>query len=140
MVNKSTVYQAINVFILILLSGCVEKLDFARMKGAYSGTFNYFRIEASNPPEIASVNVNLTQNAYNCSSGENYIPAGGEGVFTVFDGQKIKFEDQKFRTANFDWGLILNGEYKYRLKGDSLILTKGSAAQNLYKYRLKRIE
>lgn len=139
MVNKSVAYQIISVCILILSSGCAEKLDFAKVKGTYSGTFNYFRIEGSNPAEIAPVTVTLTQNAYHCSTGKYEVPAGGEGVFTVLDGQKINFEDQKVRTANFDWGLILTGEYKYRLKGDSLILTKGSKDKNLYRYRLKRV-
>ncbi len=137
MVNKSAVLLLSVVF---LLTGCSGKLDFAKLKGSYSGTFSYFHSEDSKAVKNAPVAVNFTQNAYESSSGINYFPAGGTGVFAVLDGQKIKFEDQKiWRTTNFDWELVLNGEYRYDRKGDSLILTKGSSTTNLYQYRLKRV-
>lgn len=136
MVNKSAVFQ---IFSLILLTSCSEKLEFARVKGTYSGTFHYFSNADSKQSANAPVTVYFTQNAFESSAGGNYIPAGGAGVFTLLDGRRIRFEDRKAWTANFDWGLILSGEYHYQVKRDSLILTKGTEKQSLYQYRLKRI-
>ncbi len=72
-------------------------------------------------------------------------PKLGNGAFVVNDSKTVVFKDKNAWTADFDWNLILNGDYSYQVKGDSLILIKNLNADpaantiyNYYQYRLKR--
>ncbi len=70
-------------------------------------------------------NVELTFNNGNWT-GESEIvkfPALCNGTYSS-SGNVITFENACFWTAEFDWTLILSGEWNYRLNGNSLILTK----------------
>ena len=139
MINKSLVLLFLAASIL---SSCSDKLELARLKGSYEGTFTYYN-QASSVAPIPSgpVVLTFTENAYLSSGNTNRIPAGGSGIFELADDGKIKFEDQNMWTADFDWNLILNGSYKYKVKGDSLILKKELlGGVTSYEYRLKRTE
>lgn len=134
------------VLLLLLASfswaSCSDKLDIAKLRGSYKGTF-YYHDQASSVAPIPSgpVSVTFTENTYLTSSNPNRIPAGGSGVFELGEDSSIKFTDQNMWTADFDWGLILNGNYKYKVKGDSLILQKqAQEGIKTYEYRLKRTE
>lgn len=133
-------YFKLSILIILLFTffGCIKKdLINPSLKGTYSGTFYYSNSTLGFFPAglySAPVTVTFSENKFNCTSGPNSIPAGGSGTFEILD-RNIQFKDSNNWTANFDWGLILNGNYSYQIKSDSLIFTKNT----IYQYRLKRI-
>lgn len=124
------------LFILLAagLSSC-DETEMAKLKGSYSGTFIYHSPEA---PKSGPVTVTFDGTNYTSTRNPDYIPAGGSGTFAFMEKNRVKFEDQNVWMANFDWNLILNGEYSYEVKGDSLFITRAHNEVKLYEYRLKR--
>jgi hypothetical protein len=139
MINKSIVFL---LLVSSILSACSDKLELSRLKGSYKGIFTYHDQASSiAPPPSGEIVLTFTENAYLSTGNTNRTPAGGSGVFELTEEGQIKFEDQNIWTADFDWNLILNGYYKYKTKGDSLILKKElQAGLKTYEYRLKRTE
>lgn len=129
---------------MILSSGCSDKLDLNLLNGRYSGTFHY--ISPANLSRIsAPAEVRLSDGRFSSAGNDHNIPAGGSGTFVIKDKKLMEFKDENIWTANFDWGLILNGTYSYEIKADSLILTRYKEpcptcdiTPSLYQYRLKR--
>ena len=123
------------IMLFIVLAGCSAK----SFQGNYSGIFKY---RDSTGTKTGKTTVVFTRNAYRVTGGTDRFPAGSSGVFSTTGKNKIRFNDQNIRTADFDWNLVLNGNYDYKFKGDSLILKKdhASAEKKQYEYRLKRIE
>lgn len=106
------------------------------LTGTYSGTFRveYQNGESfSNPVEVSF----MSENKYNSSGNDKYIPAGGSGTYEVNESI-IEFKDINYWTANFDWNLILNGEYEYSLTGDQLTLSAHKNEMGLYIYELNK--
>lgn len=131
--------------ILFTLPACTDKLTANALNGTFEGEFLY-RSPEGGSVRSAKTNVSFSDNNYSSLGNANYIPAGGSGTFEIQKENILKFEDKNIWTANFDWLLILNGNYKYQIKNDSLILTRYSepcancsTANSLYQYRLKRI-
>lgn len=125
---------ALFILLVATLTGC-DETEIAKLKGSYSGTFTYHSPEA---PKTGPVTVTFDGTSYSSTRNPDYIPAGGSGTFEFREKNTVKFEDQNMWTANFDWNLILNGEYDYEVKGDSLIITRSRNEVKLYEYRLKR--
>lgn len=130
--------------LILALSGCSDKLSLDALSGTYTGKFHYLTPENS-AKVTADAKITFSDHTYSSLRNTNYIPAGGSGVFEIQPEEILNFKDENIWTANFDWGLILNGKYKYDLKGDSLILTRYtepcpncSMQAGLYQYRLKR--
>ena len=126
------------------LAGCSDKLNLSTLNGTYTGKF-YYSPPADTTLTVAEASVSFSDNTYSSQGNTNYIPAGGAGTLEILEDNLINFKDKNIWTANFDWGLILNGKYKYELKSDSLILTRYREpcdsckfALSLYQYRLKR--
>ena len=138
------------ILIIISLSGCLEKgQSLKNFKGTFSGTFTYYSPEAGLPltpkPIVAKASVTFSDSTYVATSNPNHVPAGGGGKFKIIDKNKVHFEDDHFYTANFDWGLVLSGDYNYKIKGDSLFLNKivnntEVKIPPIYEYRLKLIK
>lgn len=133
--------------IITFLGACSEKLNLVVIDGNYKGWFYYIPPNGTqitkSDEEIA---VNLNGKEYTSSGSTNRVPAGGTGKYTVLNNNEVQFNDERIWTADFDWGLILNGNYKYEIKKDSLILTRNfeicpscNTINGLYQYRLKRI-
>lgn len=90
--------------------------------------------------------VSFSDRTFSSQGNHDRIPAGGSGSFEILKDDLLDFKDKNVWMANFDWGLILNGKYKYRFKGDSLILNRYLEAcpaclmaPSTYQYKLKRI-
>jgi len=136
----------IAAFILVS-AGCSDKLNLSALNGTYTGKFYY--IPPADSMKIADATVSFSDNTYSSQGNPDYIPAGGSGTVEILEGDLLNFKDKNVWTANFDWGLILNGKYKYQVKGDSLILnryfehcptgTDCGVVYTSYQYRLKRI-
>jgi hypothetical protein len=108
------------------------------MEGSYSGQFNRISTSAQHYP--SNVTLKLTDGSFSGTSSVNYFPGICKGSYSV-DGTKILFRDSCVWTANFDWSLILNGEFNYTLKGDSLILIKNYHDKGNYDiYKLTKLE
>lgn len=130
--------------VILALSGCSDKLSPDALSGTYTGKFHYLMPESSEKV-TADAKIIFRERRYSSQGNTNKIPAGGSGDFEIQGGEIINFKDENVWTANFDWGLILNGKYKYDFKGDSLILSRFTepcptclSQAGLYQYRLKR--
>ena len=128
---------ALLMLLAVAFAGC-DETEIANLKGSYSGTFIYHNPSDAAAPKSGPVTVTFDGTTYSSTRNPDYIPAGGSGTFEFSDKKTVKFEDQNFWTANFDWNLILKGEYDYEIKGDSLIITRSRDEVKLYEYRLKR--
>ncbi|MDN3550930.1 hypothetical protein [Mucilaginibacter aquaedulcis] len=126
--------QPMLITLLISLSLVACKKDKAKpvgLSGTYSGKLY------STSPGVTQANAQLVISNRNYTAAVD-IPFGGgsRGTYMV-NGNEITFTDSLVHTANFDWGLLLNGKYTSTTKGDSLILVKTSNNYN-YTYRLKK--
>lgn len=125
------------LFILALaFSACKKDKGTNAFKGSYEGTFR----------TIVNQKMVMSESKVLFSDDQYYSMKGrGSGKFSLQGNSIVRFEDKNIWTADFDWGLILNGDYQYKTKGDSLILTKilpalpyANTVYNYYQYRLKR--
>lgn len=123
---------AIAFFTAMLFSGCNKNKNDI-IDGLYKGTFT---VEYSWGTKSAETLLELKNGRFSCASNTNRIPAGGSGTFT-FRATKAIFQDENFWTADFDWNLILNGEYKFSINGKRLILFT-ERPSGKYKYDLEK--
>lgn len=133
---KKLIYLSLAVLALL---GCEKEEKQPLLDGTYSGTF---RTLVNKKTQITDFEVTLTDRRFITNKG-----GAGLGPFEVGARNNIKFVDELFYTANFDWNTILTGDYVYQVKGDSLILdkiialpTSGTDAATYYQYRLKRVK
>ncbi|MET3115545.1 hypothetical protein AAKU52_003294 [Pedobacter sp. CG_S7] len=92
---------------------CKKNTDPLPLNGTYSGQFIH-GTKGYTTNKVVEVNFNRS----------NYVATKGSGTFLVQQNNIINFSDKNMWAANFDWNTILNGEYSYEIKSDSLILTK----------------
>ena len=123
------------LFVLLVwfIIGC-KKEKLAIQDGIYRGIFT---VSYSNGVQTGPVTVELKSGTYTCSSNSNRIPAGGSGTFRIINN-KMSFTDDKMWTADFDWNLILNGEYESTFDGKKLLLTANRNNVGTYTYELEK--
>jgi hypothetical protein len=141
LVINQNMKRSILVFLVIasLLVSC-DKDKITSLSGTYSGRFIYTNPVSSVAPRPSGiVSVSFTGNNYSSTGNKNKIPAGGSGTFEIINPNKVRFHDVNIWTAEFDWGLVLSGDYTCKMKGDSLFMTKHSQSQIIYEYRLKYV-
>jgi len=124
------------ITLCFFIQGCDEK-EIQSFSGTYSGKFIYDNPARSASATVSDASVTFSEGSYKAEGNPDKIPAGGSGTFSVA-GKKVKFSDENMWTAEFDWGLILNGSYDYKINKDSLILTRQTEEGIKYQYRLKR--
>lgn len=123
------------IFTLITLLSSCQKDDWKTiMDGTYKGIFT---VTYSSGTQRGEATLELKDGKFSCSGNSNRIPAGGSGTF-VSDNKKITFNDENFWTADFDWNLILNGEYDYTFDGKKLIISANKNSVGNYKYDLEK--
>lgn len=74
------------------------------LSGRYMGSFSRTGMDTS------SVTVNFSGNRFDGQSDQLHYPAICRGSFDL-DENTIQFTDSCSWTANFDWSLILSGQY-----------------------------
>ena len=133
---KKLIYLSLLAF---TLTACEKEENLPLLDGTYSGTF---RTLVDKKEQVSDFEVVLDARRFVTNKG-----GAGRGPFEVGTRNNVKFVDELFYTANFDWNTILTGEYIYQIKGDSLILDKiialpmsGTTAGIYYQYRLKKIK
>jgi len=133
-------YLPILTLLLLFSSSCKKNNSLLQIsEGNYSGilqvTSSTYQIPVTYPIAI------LFEKGKYKISPDPARPGGGSGIYNV-NGDIGHFEDQNFWTADFDWSLILSGEYQIQTDGDNLVLIKqlrsNIPAGTSYKYLLKK--
>jgi len=126
--------KVLSIFIILsFILGCETETPKIE-EGTYTGTFTVFY---SSGIESGTTTIVLKDSEYSCSGNSDRIPAGGSGTYSSENG-KITFVDKNFWTAEFDWNLILSGEYNYSIDGNELLITAEKSDIGRYEYRLER--
>jgi hypothetical protein len=120
------------VLCLLVFSQC--KPQQALEDGTYVGTFT---VKYEDGKKSGPVTVVLENGRYTSSSNPDLIPAGGFGTFSV-QGNEIAFNDSGIYTADFDWNLILGGNYQYSFNGQKLTLEADKNDVGNYRYVLQK--
>ncbi len=128
-----TIFLTLTFFSIVFLSGC-DKDDINLIEGIYKGTFT---VTYNSGTQTGQTTLELMNGKFSCSGNSNRIPAGGSGTYT-FDNGKITFSDENFWTADFDWNLILNGQYDYTFDGKKLKISADKIGVGHYKFDLKK--
>ena len=106
-------------------------------EGVYSGIFTVkYNVEMSKSWGSGNgiTTLELKNWRYMCTGNPDRIPAGGQGSYSI-SKSRIVFNEEHLWLANFDWGLILHGEYNYKFDGNRLKITK-KTENALYEYDL----
>lgn len=126
------------LFYLSLLSlcflSCKKDKNTQPLNGQYTGTF---RTLSEGKLVITAFNVSLRGDQFKVTKGDKM----GSGLYEIGVNNQVVFRDQQPWNLEFDWNLILSGDYTYQIKADSLILTKNlnPGWPKEYQYRLKKI-
>jgi major membrane immunogen (membrane-anchored lipoprotein) len=131
---KYTLY----ILAIILFYGCTKSSSKIE-NGTYTGTFTVQYTDGNPFGEEDTlsrpVTIELkTNKKFECSGNSDKYPAGGSGKYK-YTMDKINFEDENGWFADFDWNLILKGEYNYTKTGNNLKLYKQTTS-GYYEYNL----
>jgi hypothetical protein len=109
------------------------------LSGNYSGTFTVEYLNGDTFSNSVSVNFGENNNYESSGNGNNndFYPAGGKGSYEI-NNSEITFSDSNIWLANFDWNLILAGEYEYSKNGNELIISTNKTELGIYKYELTK--
>lgn len=102
------------------------------LDGAYSGTFSRTGMATSN------VLLHFSNSSFDGTSDTGKYPAICHGSFET-DEHNISFADACTWTADFDWTLILNGNYSIDLTSDDLIRIRRSNGSVTDEYLLRKV-
>jgi hypothetical protein len=110
------------ILLLSLFIGCeVTETDTSFEEGNYSGTFKM--VESDGQVLNGNVNISLNNNKYSVIPEQRYLPPVGAGKYNV-NGNSINLLDTAVHTADFDWTLILNGDFEFSYNDRVLTLTQ----------------
>jgi hypothetical protein len=113
------------LFVLILALGCNKPTNVdVLLDGNYEGVLVITNSDKS-VPETRPISISLAGGKFNITPGANtnLKPLSGKGSYTFKNGIGY-FEDDGAWTADFDWNMILNGEYDIKSSGVDLTLRK----------------
>jgi len=103
-----------------MLSACSDLgLDPSEFDGTYGGTFTI--TNSSGATETGPVTFIFAGDRYSCTPQQHYLPPSGAG-YCVSSGRTLRLKDTIAHTAEFDWTLILNGEFSLTYDGVHLVL------------------
>lgn len=110
-------------FILGLTVACSDERPeiISIEEGTYEGTFTRSTDEQRN--QSATVTLTLINGTFTGFSDQPKFPAMCKGSYEV-NASGILFVDSCYWTADFDWSLVLAGQFSIRQDGGELILTK----------------
>lgn len=123
------------VLIVTLGSSCKKNDNQAiKLSGTYAGTFQR---KVSGSGAVSNVSLNFSDNAWNGESQTVKYPALSHGTFST-TGNKINFKNESALTAEFDWSLILSGDYDIALSGNKITISKSYATGMTDVYTLSK--
>lgn len=120
---KAKIY--IFLFATALLFSCKKpsKVDIVN-DGNYTGVLVVTN-SVKSVPDTYPITVSLKDGRFNITYKGTFKPSAGKGSYTFKNGI-ASFTDEGFWTADFDWGLLLNGEYDIKSNATDLTLKKRS--------------
>jgi hypothetical protein len=89
--------------------------------GTYTGTFQR---QVSGNGIISNVTIIFSSANWSGESQYTKYPALCRGTYKINAAQQITFENSCFWTAEFDWTLILSGDYKLIADGNNIEIFK----------------
>lgn len=89
--------------------------------GIYKGQFMRASPYAKYAP--SNVTIEFTSDQFSGQSEVTNFPAICSGTFSI-KGTEINFENECFFTADFDWTLILKGNFQLQVTGSQLEMTR----------------
>lgn len=102
------------------ISACSDDSDVNSITdGAYVGTFTI--VSANGHTQTGNVTFTFEGTSYSCLPEQPYLPPSGAGQFQTIR-EVLRFKDTVVHTAEFDWTLILNGDFQYTFDGSHLVL------------------
>ena len=113
------------------LTACKKGNTVPRLEGTYTGTLTSSSIDATS----GAVKVIITANTYQATLN-TFRTIESHGTYTI-NNSMITFKDSSIHTADFDWGLLLNGVYAKSQDGDVLTLSNIGKGY-FYTYTLKK--
>jgi len=118
-----TRFLLVIVIIILTSIGCESKHNAPDNipDGIYTGTFQ--RQQAFGGGEIAQVTITFSSNTWTGQSNMQKYPALCHGTYKL-DNQKITFANDCAWTAEFDWSLILSGEFDFHLNNNQLTIIR----------------
>jgi hypothetical protein len=96
-------------------------LNPSALDGTYRGTFAI--TNSKGVVQTGNVTFTFDGGQYSCTPETMYLPPSGAGSFQ-FVGHAIRLKDTVAHTAEFDWTLILNGDFSYTFDGVHLVLVQ----------------
>jgi len=100
--------------LLLVLTSCKKDQAGPVSDGDYTGTFQ--RISLTGSGAVSNVTLHLRSGSYSGSSDNARYPAICVGGWESSEG-KLHFWDGCVFTADFDWTLILEGDFNYSIDG-----------------------
>lgn len=89
--------------------------------GTYVGTFQ--RQNAFGGGEISNVMITFSMYSWTGESDKSKYPALGDGSYSLYK-DKVTFNNASVWTAEFDWSLILSGDYKIFINNDQIKISR----------------
>lgn len=126
-------------FILLMaaaVSSCKknDNTQVLKLNGTYAGTFQR---KVSGTGVVSNVSLSFNEAAWNGQSSIVKYPALNYGSF-IINGSKINFKNESAWTAEFDWSLILNGDYDIAVSGNKITISKSYATGMMDVYTLTK--
>ena len=107
------------IFLSVILISCKKDVD-KRWDGIYQGIFQR---QIGITGAVSNVSLTISSDGYTGYSSQAKYPAICNGMLSI-TADKIIFHNACVWTADFDGTLILDGEYKLDVIGDSLVFHK----------------
>lgn len=122
-----------------ILNSCNDDELNQNLNGNYSGIFTVKYSDGTTFSNNVTVTFNEKNNYSSSGNGNIYdfYPAGGSGTYEK-GKSTIIFYDINGWYANFDWNLILNGEYEYSINENELTISANKNNVGFYKYELTK--
>ena len=120
----------------LLVTSCDdESVGLIDIEGTYEGTF--IRTSPNAKYEPSQVTLIFSNNQFQGESEITKYPAICRGSYEI-KGTNVVFTDSCFWTAEFDWSLILSGEFAAELTSDELTMQrKNGSIWDLYELKRK---
>lgn len=129
--------KSILCFLILIISCNIDKTPFYSLPfehGEYKGTFSITYNFASDSSYVqqGTTTFTFTDTSYYCYGDKYLLPPSGGGKYEI-KGNIIILTDLVPHTAEFDWSLILSGEFEYTFDGKNFMLTQNDI--KYYRYR-----
>jgi hypothetical protein len=119
------------LILILFFSACEEEgITLPLRNGTYVGTFSIKRDDGA--VQAGGVTFTFRGNTYSCIPENLYLPPSGAGSYRL-SGNTLTLTDTARHTAEFDWTLILNGDFTYSFDGNILTLIQDDIKYRRYR-------